>query len=283
MENNKKLDWLLITDQELENLPTNIRVSNAMFSNFKAFVQEKFDFPISMKSPYKICDFRPAFGHIFSSEIKGYDFWGHCDLDVIFGDVLRSIPESAWENDRIFGRGSLSFYRNVDEVNYIFSKNYLNTLDHRVVFTSEKSFFFDEWHGINKKILASGLKFWNDDSCLFDIDKNYFHLTTTDHENISPFMDPDGRIYMKNKPRNILSEGSYIHLQKRNILIDSEAMPGSPFKIRYNTIVPLEKNRFRFLYVLGRFCVFYGNRMRALSKRILRSLKGETYKAVKQC
>jgi hypothetical protein len=29
----------------------------------------------------------PAFGDVFSAEVKNYDFWGHCDMDVIFGKV----------------------------------------------------------------------------------------------------------------------------------------------------------------------------------------------------
>ncbi len=33
----------------------------------------------------KIHDFRPAFGEIYAKEIEGYDFWGHTDLDCVYG------------------------------------------------------------------------------------------------------------------------------------------------------------------------------------------------------
>ena len=34
---------------------------------------------------YKLCDLKPVYGHIYQQELDPFDFWGYCDLDVIFG------------------------------------------------------------------------------------------------------------------------------------------------------------------------------------------------------
>ncbi len=34
-----------------------------------------------------VCDLRPAYGEIFADKYEGYDWWGWCDLDMLFGDM----------------------------------------------------------------------------------------------------------------------------------------------------------------------------------------------------
>ena len=38
--------------------------------------------------PYKLCDFKPMFGIIFDEIVKGFEFWGHVDNDMILSDLL---------------------------------------------------------------------------------------------------------------------------------------------------------------------------------------------------
>jgi hypothetical protein len=42
---------------------------------------------MEIRNPYKICDWKPFYGHIFREYLVAYDFWGHCDMDVIWGDI----------------------------------------------------------------------------------------------------------------------------------------------------------------------------------------------------
>jgi len=44
-------------------------------------------FEVDIESEYKLCDFKPAYGLIFSEHFKDYDFWGYCDIDIIFGNI----------------------------------------------------------------------------------------------------------------------------------------------------------------------------------------------------
>ena len=43
---------------------------------------------LTVSNPYKLCDYRPYFGIIFSDLLKGYTHWGWCDLDLVLGNVL---------------------------------------------------------------------------------------------------------------------------------------------------------------------------------------------------
>ena len=87
---NPTIDWLIFTDDHMDyNYPPNVKVQYWTFEQMKRRVQKIFNFPISLERPYKLCDYKPAYGEIFSDELKGYDFWGDCDVDS--SGALRSL------------------------------------------------------------------------------------------------------------------------------------------------------------------------------------------------
>ena len=49
---------------------------------------------------------------MFADELAGYDFWGHCDLDVVFGRVRDHLPAEAFEADKVLVQGNFALYRN---------------------------------------------------------------------------------------------------------------------------------------------------------------------------
>lgn len=49
--------------------------------------------PAKPLGPRKVCDFRPAFGQVFASEIGDAEWWGWCDLDCVFGDMPAFLTE----------------------------------------------------------------------------------------------------------------------------------------------------------------------------------------------
>ena len=78
---------MIITDiKEKYDYPDNVKVINMSFTELRKKVQSCFDFKIYLGKPYKLCDYKCAYGLIFEEYIKNYDFWGHCDLDCIYGD-----------------------------------------------------------------------------------------------------------------------------------------------------------------------------------------------------
>jgi len=131
-----------------------VSIKNIEFENMKQRIQNVFDFKIALERPYKLCDFRPAYGEIFEEEISGYDFWGHCDFDVIFGDIRKFITEDLLINyNKIFSFGSLSIYKNDHYINKAYRYNFVDekhqiSISYRDIFSSQESLVFDEENGL---------------------------------------------------------------------------------------------------------------------------------------
>ena len=73
---------MFFTDQQVESAH-NIIVHNMNFTDFQKLVQNAFDFKIILDRPYKLCEYKQAYGYILQSYIKSYDFWGFGDLDLV--------------------------------------------------------------------------------------------------------------------------------------------------------------------------------------------------------
>lgn len=76
----------------------------------------------------KVSDFRCALGLIYADELKGYDFWGTVDLDMVFGDVKKWFPDDmvsqydVVSNHDTYVSGPFTLYRNSPEVNNLFKE-----------------------------------------------------------------------------------------------------------------------------------------------------------------
>lgn len=86
-----------------------------------------FESPIVWGSP-KVWDYRCALGLLYQEELKGVDFWGTMDFDVVFGDVNKFFPDEelnkvdVWSNHNTYVAGFWCLYRNIPEVNELFFK-----------------------------------------------------------------------------------------------------------------------------------------------------------------
>ncbi len=103
--------------------------------------------------PYKLCDFKPAFGHIFRDLLKDYDFWGYTDIDLIYGNINHFLPPSVFADYNVisphsdFIPGHFCLMKNESSLNFIYQ-----TSEHfKEVFESERCFCFDE------KFLTKGM------------------------------------------------------------------------------------------------------------------------------
>ena len=145
---NPSVDFLIFTDNPnpLVNLPPNVKLIPYSIRQFKVDAAKSLSFEIAIESGYKICDFRPAFGCIFYEYIKDYDFWGYCDVDVIFGNIRAFMTDELLnEYDVISARhdyltGCFALFRNNQDMREVFKQS----KDYRKVFTNPLNFFFDE-------------------------------------------------------------------------------------------------------------------------------------------
>lgn len=145
-EQNPTIDWLIFTDDYTTyNYPKNVIVHYCEFKDIKERIQKIYDFKISLERPYKLCDFKPAYGEIFAEELREYDFWGHCDLDMVWGNIRKFITDDILENyEKIGNQGHSTLYKNTPEVNIRY-RTYVNgTVDYRTVYSTDKGYAFDE-------------------------------------------------------------------------------------------------------------------------------------------
>jgi hypothetical protein len=133
------------TDAKLD-LPANVRIIPHTIEQFRTDVSAVLGFEVAVESAYKLCDFKPAYGYIFDDYIKDYDFWGYCDVDVIFGNIRSFMTDELLNGyDIISARhdyltGCFALYRNNPEMRELFKQS----RDYRKVFTDPRNFFFDE-------------------------------------------------------------------------------------------------------------------------------------------
>jgi len=144
---NPTIDFIIFSDAVYtDTLPVNVRIIPLDLSAFNLMATKKLGFDISLKKAYKLCDFKPAYGVIFSEYLNGYDFWGMCDIDIILGRIREFMTEELLdEYDVINTRhdyltGSFMLFRNTGAINNLFTKS----KDYIKVFTSDKHYCFDE-------------------------------------------------------------------------------------------------------------------------------------------
>lgn len=123
---NPEIEWLFFTDCPIPaELPKNITFVPYSLDQLNRTASQRLDLCIQ-KSNYSQVDLRPAYGAIFAPYLKGIDFWGHCDFDVVWGDIRHFIPDSLLEHQHIISSrkkrlaGHFNLWKNVPEINQLF-------------------------------------------------------------------------------------------------------------------------------------------------------------------
>jgi hypothetical protein len=136
-EFNPSIDWLFFTDCEIpKNPPKNIEFIKFSLNKFNLLASEKLNFKIDIKKVFKICDFKPTFGVIFENFLENYDFWGHGDIDLIFGDIRKFVTEDILSKYEIitsleaYIAGHFTLYKNNPKINNLYKevRNYESLL-----------------------------------------------------------------------------------------------------------------------------------------------------------
>ncbi len=145
---NSTIDFLIFTDQEIES-KFNIKIINMSFDDMRKLIQSKFDFTISLEKPYKLCDYKLAYGYIFEEYVKCYDFWGYSDIDMVLGDIRGMLKDQIDKFDKYNYLGHLSLYRINSEANNLWKLNEEDSraLNYEDVFSTPDSMYFDEYGG----------------------------------------------------------------------------------------------------------------------------------------
>lgn len=237
---NCDIDFLLFTDSDCScyDIPNNVNIYKSTLSEVAKLASEKLGFKIALNHPYKLCDFKPAYGIIFKDFIKDYKYWGHCDFDMMFGRI-RFFTKfyNIYDYNHFLTQGHLSFYQNTPETdNYIYLEG--GDSDVKTIFTSNKNFAFDEIFGIGKLYKQHNIPQF-DKNIYADISPIYKRLRRSPyyHFDIKP-KDYDNQLFIWKKgivywmyidEAGNLSEEEmlYIHYQKRKFSFEIENLKES--------------------------------------------------------
>lgn len=232
--NNSDFNFLIVTDNILENLPKNVKVLNLTMGELKKRFSKVLNMNVSLDSPYKLCDYKPLYGKTFKDELKEYEFWGHCDIDLIFGKLSNFITEEILDSYDIIGeRGHLILYRNNDEINNLYRLEG-SIFPFKTVYSHNENFGFDEMTGMNKIAIKNNIKRYTNLE-IADVVRMSKRMTIECQNKCKEFFySYKGRIFRTYEEKGILKtkEYAYLHFSEKKPCIQITEMDYSNFYIK---------------------------------------------------
>jgi len=146
---NESVDFFIFSDNEKPaGWPENIHYYTIDFQGYKNIVSDKLGINFDPDNAYKLCDIKPALGIVHEEVLQQYDFWGFCDIDVVFGNLRAFLTEDFLEKFDFFSAherrvaGHLSLMKNEKKYN----ESFMIAKDWRDVFEDQSHRSFDEKH-----------------------------------------------------------------------------------------------------------------------------------------
>lgn len=273
VKENPTIDFLIVTDVEEDyEYPENVIIKKMKFNELQEKIKDLYDFKVAIDTPYKLCDYKVAYGEIFRDEIKEYDFWGYCDIDLIFGDIRKYITEDILNTyDKIGMHGHFTIYRNCDEMIYLYKRQCPNVINYKMAYKTNWVWHFDEYPGMSYICEEQNINYYDMeeyadlDWCRHKFVKVYDHSDKkSDEENIKQiFYWKDGKLYNLVKDDESISSNElmYVHLQKRKMENQLEDIKDG-FYIVPNRFLKIEKQAILEaldIYSQDGFCQAYEN------------------------
>lgn len=224
VERNSFMDFLFITDEETVKgykVPENFKIIIIPFEKLRERIFSMFPFKASLDSPYKLCDYKFAYGDIFREEFTPYDFFGWNDIDVVLGDMKKFISDEVLKCDVIGALGHFTLMRNTEKFISLYKESDLSqneAVSYKDVFRRKESCYFDELFGFNK--MTYNLKHCALPDCVADIMPYKFDFYCFHREEEGCFIleYDDGKLYKLFKDKK--EEIAYAHMQKRAFKVE---------------------------------------------------------------
>lgn len=236
---NPTIDFKLITDQDLHVTTSNVSIIHMSFDQVKERATQalsEFGLTPCIDRPYKLCDFKPVYGLMFGDLIEGYDYWGHCDLDLVFGDLRKFfIDYQLGDYQKFLNLGHLSLFKNDATMNRAFSLPVGGVLPCVDALTRPGVFYFDE-SGMQRICKDNGLRLF-EKRVFADIATIYkrFRLALDDvNYDYQAFFVENGAVYRAYKAGDdiAIDEFIYIHFKQRYFTDNQIAVSdGKPYYI----------------------------------------------------
>jgi len=243
--NNPTVDWLIFTDDRSSfDYPPNVRVEYTTFEEIQKYFKKHFDYPIVLHRPYKLCDYKICYGVVFQNYIKEYDFWGFCDIDLLWGNIRNFVTEDILNKyDKIGFQGHSTLIRNIDFYNRMYTFSVDGKSFKHFASTEESGFtdevFFNKLF-INRKIpFYDKIIFANLSSLIPNFKITYLLPEEKKKNKRLIFTYEDGSLYRMSVANGKIykDEFMYIHFLKREMDICINAN-SKKFIIIPNKLIP---------------------------------------------
>jgi hypothetical protein len=147
LSKNPLIDFIIFSNSSpLCDKYTNITFYKQTLDNLCSLIHSKLGIRINIKNPYKLCDFKPTYGVLFEDYLKPYDYWGYCDIDLLFSSKMQDFVLSNMKKFDVllgykdFASGPFALFRNIEDVNRIFTQ----ATNYKMKLASPSWYGFDE-------------------------------------------------------------------------------------------------------------------------------------------
>lgn len=219
----KNIDFLIVTSDKVKKLPPNVKILNVSLEDVRKLINKQLNINLKKLNPYKCADFKPMYGKILSEYLKDYEYWGHCDIDLMFGNLEKYLSIYEFEKfDKFSPLGHFSIYKNntknlnsylLNGGKYSFSN----------VISINDNLFFDEYNGIISIYKCNNFNFF-DNRLFADISINHHRFTLSSKGESKNYKNQiftweSGEVYRYYYHKGCIfkDEFMYIHFQKRKI------------------------------------------------------------------
>jgi hypothetical protein len=127
---NSTINWIFFTDCGAPPYcSSNVIFYDTTLAQMRELIKKKIGKEATLTDAYKVPDYKPTFGMLFDDYLSGFDFWGHCDIDIIWGDIRNYVTREILEKYDIFSTrkrmmsGHFSLFRNTHSVSRIFTQS----------------------------------------------------------------------------------------------------------------------------------------------------------------
>lgn len=292
---NPTVDWFIFTDDnDKYDFPINVHVLYLSFNDIVLMIQQQFEFKINIPSPYKLCDFKPTYGIVFSQYIKDFRFWGFGDMDLIYGDIRSFLTEEILErHDKILIHGPFCLMKNENENNNVFRKEINGKLKYKEVYSDIRHIGFDEYgaEAFNSICEKEELSIYKNQLLFADINswKKHFLLTfvrkvcskreveiledeVSEINNSSIFVFNKGKLTRKYIRFGELKEQEYmyVHFQKRKMASELKEVKDKFVIIPNKFVLFVENIDIDYLQKFGKKSFFSNRRIKRQLRVIIR-------------
>lgn len=200
---------------------------------------------IKINNAYKFCDLRPFFGIAYQEYISEYDFWGYCDIDLVFGDIRKFLTDKVLDKyERFYEWGHLSVFKNIDRMNHLYDlSGGIYSKDE--IFRGIVKTTPEEYHGINRICKLNNIKWYTKpdyaDFVVYYSDLQLWHGYNNYEQQV--FYWENGHVYRAGICENTVKtdEFVYLHWQKRKPIPDDDTYNSESFYITSGQFIKKQK------------------------------------------